>query len=92
MTSVSIVDVEQLRAVVREEVGAALEPLRAALMALREASPPALVDIPSAAARLGVSVATVRRRLKANEIPFTRVGKRVKVDLAAIRPPRGEEP
>jgi excisionase family DNA binding protein len=88
--SVAVIDADDLRAIIRDEVRAALEPMREAVAALREASPPALVDIPEAARRLGVCAATIRRRIKANELPFTKVGKRVKIDLAAIRPPSDE--
>jgi excisionase family DNA binding protein len=36
--------------------------------------PPQLIDIPTAAAHLGLSSATVRRKIKAGEIPAYRMG------------------
>ena len=60
--------------------------LREEVARLRAASPPTLVAPHEAAARLGVSLSTVRRRIRSGEIPVTRVGRSVRVDLAALRP------
>ncbi len=54
--------------------------------ALRDAMPPMLVDIAEAAERSGVSVSTLRRRIRAGEIPVRRLGRRVRVDLARLAP------
>lgn len=72
---------ETVRQVVREEMRAAVAELRAAL-------PPAqLVTVDEAAAIAGVSVATMRRRVKAGEIRVKRIGRSVRIDPAALRPP-----
>jgi excisionase family DNA binding protein len=85
-----------VRGVVREAIGdelrVALAPIRAALEALTAASPPALVDVATAAERLGKSPATVRRMAAAGELPARRVGKRSwRIDLAACRPATAED-
>jgi excisionase family DNA binding protein len=36
--------------------------------------PPALIDIPTAAARLGLSITAVRRKIRDKEIPAYRMG------------------
>jgi excisionase family DNA binding protein len=45
-----------------------------------------LVSVQDAAQRLGVSVNTVRRRVKSGHIPSTRIGKAVRIDLTKVRP------
>jgi excisionase family DNA binding protein len=50
------------------------------------ATPRALVSVAQAAERLGVSVKTLRRRIKARELAVVRVGSRVLVDLSALGP------
>lgn len=64
-----------------ERVGRELEALRAAL-------PPALVPLKEAAKRMGVSVKTARRRVDSGEWPARQDGdgKRILVDLGALRP------
>ncbi len=42
--------------------------------------------MPEAARRLGVSQSSIRRRVKDRSIPALRVGRRVLVDVAAVRP------
>lgn len=81
---------DAIRAAVRAEV----EPLRAQIDRLRgevaslvSALPPSLVTVPEAARRLGLSTATVRRRIKDRSLPVVRVGHSVRVDLALVRPP-----
>jgi excisionase family DNA binding protein len=44
-----------------------------------------LVSVHEAAERLGVSVNTVRRRVKSGEIPCTRIGKVLRLDLSKVR-------
>ena len=61
------------------------------LARLRAVQPPPLVPVPEAAARLGLSVATVRRRLKDGELRAVRVGRAVRVDLSQVAPPSEEE-
>ncbi len=53
--------------------------------------PPALASVSEAARRLGLSIPTVRRRIKAGELATVRIGARVLVDLSAITPVRGED-
>lgn len=43
------------------------------------------VPVPEAARLLGVSTRTLRRRIKAHEVPVVRVGRAVRVDLAELR-------
>jgi hypothetical protein len=51
----------------------------------------ALVPVPEAAAKLGVSVANLRRRIKAGEVPVRRIGRSVRVNIALLRPLDREE-
>lgn len=74
---VEVPSAAEVRAIVREELARALEPIRRAL-------PPSLVSIEEAAGILGVSVATVRRRVKAREWPTKRVGRQIKIDATAL--------
>jgi excisionase family DNA binding protein len=74
-------DADEVRAIVREELTRLLEPIRRAL-------PPSLVSINEAAGILGVSVCTVRRRVKAREYPTKRVGRQIKIDATALHPER----
>ena len=76
-------DVAELRA----EVAA----LRMEVAALRKTVPPALVDVSTAAERLGLSEATVRRRIKDGSLPSQRVGRAVRIDLATVRPLDADE-
>jgi excisionase family DNA binding protein len=68
-----------------------LAPVLAELAVLARAAPPALVDVETAAARLGLSAATVRRQAAAGELPARRVGRAWRIDLAALRPPSPDE-
>jgi excisionase family DNA binding protein len=68
-----------------------LRAVRQELAALRRALPPQLISIPAAARALGVSVATVRRHARNGSLPSVRVGARLLVDLAALRPTSPEE-
>ncbi len=69
-------------AALREEIVG----LRAEVIALREALPPMLVNVQQAAERLGVSVPTVRRLVRAGRLPSVHIGSSVRVDLSRVRP------
>jgi len=63
-----------------------VETLTVAIRSLERHLPAPLVSVHEAAERLGVSVNTVRRRVKSGDIPSTRIGKAVRVDLRKVRP------
>jgi excisionase family DNA binding protein len=63
-----------------------VELLTAAIRSLERHLPAPLVSVQDAAERLGVSVNTVRRRVKSGDIPCTRIGKAVRIDLTKVRP------
>ena len=67
---------EALRQVVREELARALADLR------RDRKP---LTVPEAARELGVSTRTLRRKIKSGEVAVIRVGRSVRVDMAAVR-------
>jgi excisionase family DNA binding protein len=60
--------------------------LREEVVHLRSSAPPLLLAPAEAAARLGVSISTLRRRIRAGDVPVTRIGRSVRVDLGALRP------
>lgn len=60
--------------------------LRAEVSTMRSALPPLLLPIPDAADALGISVSTLRRRIRLGEVPVNHFGRTVRVDLAAFRP------
>jgi excisionase family DNA binding protein len=62
-----------------------VETLTAAVRTLARQIPPPLVSVHEAAERLGVSVNTIRRRVKSGEIPCTRIGKVLRIDLSKVR-------
>lgn len=62
-----------------------VETLTAVVKTLARQIPPPLVSVHEAAARLGVSVNTIRRRVKSGEIPSTRIGKVLRIDLTKVR-------
>ncbi|HET7787936.1 MAG TPA: helix-turn-helix domain-containing protein [Myxococcales bacterium] len=68
-----------------------LRRVTAELAALRQALPPALFPLKEAARRMGVSEKTARRRVQAGEWPARRDGRKVLVDLSALRPMSEEE-
>jgi excisionase family DNA binding protein len=47
---------------------------------------PSLVPVADAARLLRVSLSTMRRRIRGGDIPVRRIGRSVRVDLAALRP------
>lgn len=63
-----------------------LERIEGELVALRRAAGPRLVTVAEAAEALGVSTRTVARWIRAGEVPVRRIGRSVRVDLAALRP------
>jgi excisionase family DNA binding protein len=63
-----------------------VESLTVAIRSLERHLPCPLVSVHEAAERLGVSVNTVRRRVKSGDIPSTRIGKAVRIDLTKLRP------
>lgn len=62
-----------------------LRRLTAEVEAVRRALPPRLVTVAEAAEALGVSVATVRRRVKDGSLPYRQIGRSLRVDLSAQR-------
>jgi excisionase family DNA binding protein len=80
--------VEQIRAAVREELAAALAPLREDL---REMRPPRYVPRAEAARLTNCSLPTLDRRISRNEIAVKRLGRRVLVDVESLRVPSDEE-
>ncbi len=80
---------EAILAAVRAVVAPLAEELRqtrAAVEALREALPPALLDVHAAAEQLGVSESTIRRQIREGVLPVRRVGRSVRVDVSAMKP------
>jgi excisionase family DNA binding protein len=68
-----------------------LRQLHAAVQAVRRALPPPLVSELEAAKLIGVSLSTVRRRVKDGSLPVRRVGRRVLVDLGQMNAPEEAE-
>jgi excisionase family DNA binding protein len=60
--------------------------LKAEVAALRAASPPKYGTVKDAARILLCSEQTSRRKVDLGEIPSTRVGRAVRIDLTALRP------
>jgi excisionase family DNA binding protein len=66
---------------------AELRELRAAIEALRAASPPKLVTVTEACRITGLSPATMRRRIADHSIASVRVGSRaIRVDVGSLKP------
>jgi excisionase family DNA binding protein len=61
--------------------------LAAAINSMNRCLPPALLDPGEAAKALGVSLSTVRRRIKDGTLPVRRIGRSLRVDLSALNPP-----
>jgi len=60
--------------------------LREEVAQLRRSLPAAVGSAEQAAALAGVSVRTIRRRIRAGELPTRKLGRRTLVDLSALRP------
>jgi excisionase family DNA binding protein len=65
---------------------AAIEGLREEVRQLRSSIPTTLVDVQAAADYMGVSPRTVRRLVHDDAIPYRRVGRHVRFDLARLAP------
>jgi DNA-directed RNA polymerase specialized sigma24 family protein len=74
---------EAIRAELAVELPRALAPL---VEALRASQAPRLVSPAEAAAALGVSIATCRRRIADGTLPSRHLGRRVVCDLSNARP------
>jgi excisionase family DNA binding protein len=48
-------------------------------------TPPELVSVAQSALQLGVSARTIRRWVRARQIPFVKLGNTVRIDLTAVR-------
>src|SRR4051812_6274035 len=68
------------------EVAKMLRPILDRLDEIVALLPPTLVTPAEAAVALKVSPATMRRRIADGTIPSVRIGRSVRVDLAALRP------
>jgi excisionase family DNA binding protein len=68
------------------ELLAELHALRAELAEVRRALPASLGSMEQAAELTGLSGRTIRRRVRTGEIPARRVGRRILIDLAALKP------
>ena len=68
------------------DLAAHMQRLEIAVRSLEARLPPQLVTVEEAAARLSVSVKTIRRRLQRREWPHIRVGRQIRIDLAALPP------
>lgn len=68
-----------------------LERVTSELAAVRRAMPPLFVALKEAARRMNVSEKTARRRVKSGEWPARRDGRKILVDLSALRPMDDEE-
>lgn len=76
-----------IAAAVRAEVAplrTTVERLTAEIEKLRRALPPALVTMEEAGKRLGLSLSTVRRRVRDGSLPSRKVGRAVRVDLGSM--------
>lgn len=58
--------------------------LTAQVEAMRRAIPPVLVSMAEAARRLGLSVSTIRRRVRDGSLPSRRIGNALRVDLTGL--------
>ena len=65
---------------------AAIERLAAEVQQLKAAIPTQLVDARAAADHLGISVRTLRRMVAEARVPYRRIGRAVRFDLARLAP------
>lgn len=74
-------------------VASELQRLGSEVAELRKRLPPRLLPVPEAAIELGVSEATVRRRIRDGEIAHAvvRVGRSVRVNMDSLRAPSEEQ-
>ncbi len=85
---------EVLASVVRaavEPLARELRDIRVEIERLRHAVPPQLVSIRDAAEFLRLSESTLRRRIKAGDIPYQRIGSLIRIDVNALRPKSADE-
>jgi excisionase family DNA binding protein len=83
-----------LRKVVRDalaDLRAEVRNLAAQVEHLRRSLPAQLVSVQEAAEHLHLSLSTVRRMVKRGDLPSRRLGRSVRVDLAALHPMTDEE-
>jgi excisionase family DNA binding protein len=59
--------------------------IEALTTAVERLTPPELVSVAHAARQLGVSARTIRRWVRAGQIPFVKLGNTVRIDLTAVR-------
>jgi excisionase family DNA binding protein len=62
-----------------------VQTLTIAVHALAKRIPARLISVQEAAEVLGVSCATIRRKVKAGEFPYRRIGKAVRIDISKLR-------
>lgn len=84
MMAATLPDIVEIEALLRRLLAEHLDPIRKAL-------PPSLVSIEEAARILGVSVATVRRKVKAREYVTKMVGRQIRIDATTLHPVRDAE-
>ncbi len=65
---------------------AAIERLTGEVAQLRKALPPQLVSPDEASKLLGLSLSTIRRRIRDGSLPTRKLGRAVRIDIAALRP------
>lgn len=78
---------ETIAAAVQAQVSPVLSELRrltAEVEALRRALPTRMLSISEAAEHLGISVATVRRRVRDGSLPSKKLGRSVRIDATAL--------
>jgi len=68
-----------------EAMAGEIAELRRQISVLQAVQPLAIVTVPEAAERLGVTQRTVRRMLKTGRLKSVRIGNRVRVDLSTIQ-------
>jgi excisionase family DNA binding protein len=68
-----------------------VDALTAEVSRLRERMPPQLVTVAEASKLLGVSVSTIKRKLRAGEIPSRHVGRSVRVDVSSYAAPSSSD-
>ena len=76
----AIPDADEIRTIIREEIQ----------RALAANARPELVSIDEAAEVAGVSVSTIRRKVRTREIPSSRVGRQIRIDVRDLAPREAE--